>query len=182
MSEASSWVTSQGGKVTSTVPGDRYITWVPNSTSSQSKKPSSSGGGSNRRTMLTRASGGYTGEWAGSSTGKGIPAILHEKEFVLNKGDTENFVSGINTIRDLASVNGSIEKSIMQAVLNTASQLGNVQAAGVPNNNYNSSSNETSNIFNITAEFPNANNVDEIKQAILTLPTIASQLVNSNLK
>ena len=123
--------------------------------------------------------GGYTGNWNDTS---GRLALLHQKELVLNKDDTENFLTGINTIRDLASVNGSIEKSIMQAVLNTASQLGNIKAGGVPNGVYNSSSDETSNVFNITAEFPNANSVEEIRQAILTLPNIASQYANSNLR
>jgi hypothetical protein len=40
----------------------------------------------------------------------------------------------------------------------------------------------TDNVFNITAEFPNANSVDDIREAILSLPNIASQYANSTLK
>ena len=42
------------------------------------------------------------GEWAGSSGNQTpIPAFLHEKELVLNKDDTENFLDGIMAQRDI---------------------------------------------------------------------------------
>ena len=37
------------------------------------------------------------------------------------------------------------------------------------------STNTSNNTFNITAEFPNANDVDEIREAIMSLPNLASQ-------
>jgi len=41
----------------------------------------------------------YTGDWGAD----GRLAILHEKELVLNKQDTENMLSAVNVIRDLSS-------------------------------------------------------------------------------
>ena len=37
-------------------------------------------------------------------------------------------------------------------------------------------------IENINAEFPNAENVNEIREAIMSLPQLASQYVSRNLK
>ena len=122
------------------------------------------------------ATGGYTGSWNGSD---GKFAMLHQKELVLNADDTKNFLSGINMIRDMSNVNGSIEKSILQSVANMVMSLGNIKAGSV-NTNSNVTNNENGNVFNITAEFPNANDVNEIREAILTLPNLASQYVNKN--
>ena len=119
------------------------------------------------------ATGGYTGEWGED----GRLAVLHQKELVLNKEDTENFLSGIGMIRDMASLNGSIEKSILRSIANMAVQVSGINPSSINTNNSTESNNNT---FNITAEFPNANNVDDIRQAILTLPNIASQFINSN--
>jgi len=120
--------------------------------------------------------GGYTGSWGDS----GKLAVLHEKELVLNKADTENFLSGISMIRGLVSDTGSIERAVLKAAASMAYNLGNISVGSVPG--ISNTNNSTDNVFNITAEFPNANNVDDIRQAILTLPNIASQFVNSNLK
>ena len=38
------------------------------------------------------------------------------------------------------------------------------------------------NTYNITAEFPNANDVNEIREAILSLPNLASQYIGRNIK
>jgi hypothetical protein len=50
--------------------------------------------------MIAMATGGYTGEWDSS----GRLAVLHQKEIVLNAHDTENFLSAINIVRDIASM------------------------------------------------------------------------------
>lgn len=118
--------------------------------------------------------GGYTGEWGED----GRLAMLHQKELVLNKKDTENFLSGISMIRDMTSLNGSIENSILKSIANMALQITGISPGLFQNNNSNNT--QSNNTFNITAEFPNANNVDDIRQAILTLPNIASQFINSN--
>ena len=118
--------------------------------------------------------GGYTGEWGE----EGRWAVLHQKELVLNKEDTKNFLEGINTIRDITSLNGSISNSIAKAVANMMVTLSSKKVG-----NLNSGTEEnTSNVFNITAEFPNAENVNEIRQAILSLPNLASQYIANNKK
>ena len=121
------------------------------------------------------ATGGYTGDW---DTESGRLAILHQKELVLNATDTENMLAAVNTIRDMARLNDSISETIA----NSIGQL-IVKAMGTGNTNIstinNSTNNTSNNTFNITAEFPNANDVQTIRDAILSLPNIASQYVNS---
>ena len=126
-------------------------------------------------TASTLATGGYTGSWDDS----GRLAVLHQKELVLNADDTKNFLSGIQMIRDMSGINGSIEKAIARSVINMASGL----TAGKAGTGFSGTTNNSSenNTFNITAEFPNANNVDDIRQAILTLPNIASQYINKSI-
>ena len=114
-------------------------------------------------------SGGYTGSWSGSD---GRLAELHQKELVLNAQDTENMLSAVNTIRDLASLNSSIEKAITDSI---AKMLTNMNVNNVKNIQNNSNETSSNNTFNITAEFPNANNVDDIRSAILSLPNMAAQ-------
>lgn len=127
------------------------------------------------------ATGGYTGEWDNGST-DGRLAWLHQKELVLNADDTKNFLSGINTIRDMSAANGSIGNAITGAVANMIAQLSGYRSAGSSYPGITNSSANTENNFNITAEFPNATNVDDIRQAILSLPNIASQYINNNNK
>jgi len=123
--------------------------------------------------------GGYTGSWGDSS---GRIAMLHQKELVLNADDTSNFLSAINTIRTLSSsVGGSIQDAVLKAVANTALSLGTIKTNGFSGDVSNNNS-STDNVFNITAEFPNANSVDDIREAILSLPNLASQYANSTLK
>ena len=116
--------------------------------------------------------GGYTGEWGS----EGRMAMLHEKELVLNKEDTSNILAAVNGIRQFSSVESAITKGIASMIMNMAGM-------GV-NANYNTNEakgNQTEQVFNITAEFPNANNVSEIREAILSLPGLASQQVGLNL-
>ena len=116
--------------------------------------------------------GGYTGEWG--STGR--MAFLHEKELILNKEDTKNILAAVNGIRQFSSVESAITKGIASMIMNMAGMSVNA--------NYNTNEakgNQTEQVFNITAEFPNANNVSEIREAILSLPGLASQQVGLNL-
>lgn len=116
--------------------------------------------------------GGYTGEWGSD----GRIAMLHEKELVLNKEDTSNILAAVNGIRQFSSIENAISKGI-------ASMIMNMTGMGV-NVNYNTNEakgNQTKQVFNIQAEFPNANNVSEIREAILSLPGLASQQVGLNL-
>ena len=120
--------------------------------------------------------GGYTGvQNNGDSNGR--LAMLHQKEIVLNKDDTENLLESVSLIRDMTAINGSISDAIASAVVNTILSLSKgldnrFDPIGMANPEYSESG---GNVFNITAEFPNANNADEIREAILSLPNYASQ-------
>ena len=132
---------------------------------------------SNGKVIKRFATGGYTGEW-GDSSGK--LALLHQKELVLNADDTANMLSMVKTVRDLNSgLNNSIQDAVLKAVAKTAISMGRINTNRLGEIN-NTVDNSTGNIFNITAEFPNANDVDEIRQAILSLPNLASQYIHRN--
>ena len=125
----------------------------------------------------TFASGGYTGvQNNGDSDGR--LAMLHQKELVLNADDTENFLTGVRIMREMTNLNGSIADTITTAVANMIVELTH-QHATVQKEQMQPRT-EGGNIFNITAEFPNANDVVEIREAILGLPTLASQYVAQN--
>jgi hypothetical protein len=54
-----------------------------------------------------------------------------------------------------------------------------LKSLGFSSKQYETSGNDsTSNVFNITAEFPNADDVQTIREAILSLPNIASQFIH----
>lgn len=124
--------------------------------------------------LASFASGGYTGEWG--STGKF--AVLHEKELVLNKEDTSNLLSAVNAVREITSLGDSIMTAVASGLSGMLSRMlgikpdisGGEQGIGT----------QLGNTFNITAEFPNANNVAEIEQAILNLPNLANQYLSNS--
>lgn len=122
--------------------------------------------------------GGYTGDWAG---GDGRLALLHHKELVLNAQDTQNILAAVDSIRQIASLGSSISGAIASGIGNMIMSL-----TGLGNNNYGNLSgnatNEGDNIFNITAEFPNADSVETIQEAIMSLPTLASQYLSRDRK
>ena len=122
--------------------------------------------------------GGYTGDWAG---GDGRLALLHHKELVLNAQDTQNILAAVDSIRQIASLGSSISGAIASSIGNMIMSL-----TGLGNNNYGNLSgnatNEGDNIFNITAEFPNADSVETIQEAIMSLPTLASQYLSRDRK
>ena len=122
--------------------------------------------------------GGYTGSWDGND---GRLAILHQKELVLNQEDTKNILNAVDGIRDISSLNGSISDAIASSISNLfANSVKNAFSQTVNSNMQKQG--ETYTIENITAEFPNAQNVDEIREAIMSLPRLASQYVARNLK
>ena len=116
------------------------------------------------------ATGGYTGEWGSD----GRFALLDQKELVLNEQDTKNMLDAVAAIRDMTKLNDSIESSIAGSISQMALNL-------IANKGYGSNiagDSNTENQFYITAEFPNANDVNTIREAILGLPNIASQYMN----
>ena len=121
--------------------------------------------------------GGYTGDWGND----GKIAVLHQKELVLNQEDTNNILDAVNGIRDISSLNGSISNAITDSISGIfADSIKNAVGQTIGINAQ--KQNETYTIENITAEFPNAQNVDDIREAILSLPRLASQYVARNLK
>ena len=107
--------------------------------------------------------GGYTGEWGDS----GKLAMLHEKELILNKQDTENFLNALNISRDL--INSMIEMNARASSMG----FGNLAPTSFQENSQTLEQQVT-----ITAEFPNATNHDEIEEAFNNLINTASQYAN----
>ena len=119
--------------------------------------------------------GGYTGDWL---DGSGKLAMLHSKEIVLNKEDTANLLSAVESVRSITSLGSNIANSISSGIasligkmLNFNTNLGSIGTTTTP-------AAENNNVFNINAEFPNANNAEEIREAIMSLPTLASQYLS----
>ena len=82
----------------------------------------------------------------------------------------------------MSNLNGSISGAIMKAVANMASAMGGFKVNSMNGTTVNETNSTEGNIFNISAEFPNANDVNEIREALLSLPNIASQYVARTLK
>ena len=107
--------------------------------------------------------GGYTGSWVGGST-NGKLAFLHQKELVLNQDDTENFLNAIKIVR-----------SMSQAIdLRAAASL---YGSGINSPSLFSSSGGFEQNVTIHAEFPNAQNHNEIEEAFNNLMNRAAQFV-----
>lgn len=106
--------------------------------------------------------GGYTGDW----NGEGRFAMLHQKEIVLNKDDTENFLKTVDIVRQISDM---IDLNAMSA----SGGLGSLFAASVNKDNGVLEQN-----VHITAEFPNATNKDEILSAFDNVVNLASQYAN----
>ena len=119
--------------------------------------------------------GGYTGDWAG---GDGRLALLHSKELVLKKDDTKKILDTVQILRQFAIKD--LAQSVGNAISNGLSSLIG-KALNFDSNNYNTTqvdnnTNEEQNVtINVEAVFPHANDVDEIREAILSLPNYASQ-------
>ena len=122
--------------------------------------------------------GGYTGDWQGD---EGRLALLHQKEIVLNAEDTKNILDAVQTVRDMSALSSSVEEMIMKNISSMIMKMSNLNS----NTNYTTTentNNSTENIYHISAEFPNANDVSSIKEALLSLPNIVSQRIAENKK
>lgn len=114
--------------------------------------------------LIGYRTGGYTGEWNDTD---GKVGILHEKELILNKTDTENILNAVDMVRGMTSLarNGAYNAILSQAngIIDMSSILGQLpDTLGTTT-------------YQVECTFPNATNVEEIQQAILTLPDIAPQ-------
>lgn len=102
--------------------------------------------------------GGYTGDW-GSDEGR--VAILHEKQLVLNKEDTKNFLDGVMVLRQITSnLGGSLQARV----------------SGLKSSYFNANSNdEIQQKVQISASFPNVNSKRQIEEAFNDLVNLAEQ-------
>ena len=107
--------------------------------------------------------GGYTGQWGPS----GKWAMLHEKELVLNKKDTENFLASMDILDKIVSV---IDLHSANAQL--GGLLSTPQYSGFKDNQVLEQN------VRIEASFPNATNHNEIEEAFNNLINTASQYAN----
>ena len=105
--------------------------------------------------------GGFTGNWGP----EGKLAFLHEKEIVLNAEDTQNILTTVSFVRDLASMIDSQAK--------TASLMNLSAYSGIP-----STGQTLEQQVSIHAEFPNATDRYEIEEAFNSLVNKASQYAN----
>lgn len=112
---------------------------------------------------VTFASGGYTGDWPGQG---GRLAMLHKKELILNADDTKNTLAALK-----------IGAAIVNSLGLAQDNVNKINSGKIPTMDSNAN-NETSVIIN--ADFPNAHDAQEIKDALNNLINSASQYAHGN--
>ena len=103
--------------------------------------------------------GGYTGDWAGD----GRLAVLDQKELVLNREDTTNFLAAADILRTL-DMNANILSNGLGSIYNPF-------FGGIGNQTLDQN-------VHIVAEFPNVQDRNEIEAAFESLVNRASQYAN----
>lgn len=106
--------------------------------------------------------GGYTGDFGP----EGKLALLHEKELVLNKQDTENLLDTVDIVRDL------IDSFEYNNLINSIAGLKPISIDSVGGGDF------LEQEVTIHAEFPNVQDKHEIEDAIENLVLTASQFAN----
>ena len=110
-------------------------------------------------TMTRMATGGYTGSWGP----EGRMAILDEKELVLNKDDTKNFLNATAILRTIDLQTGLFSKGLGNIITPFITDM----QQGVLDQN-----------VHIDATFPNVTDHNEIEAAFDNLINKASQYAN----
>ena len=105
--------------------------------------------------------GGYTGSW---DDNEGRLAMLHQKEIVLNASDTENILKAVQAVRDMTT---QLRSNIFNDIAATSAFSGSF-ALG-------SGSDTIQQEVHITAEFPNVQDSNDIREALLSLNDQAMQ-------
>lgn len=127
------------------------------------------GYGNQLKTFLNRFSaslkmsfdtGGYTGAWNSSS---GKLAVLHEKELVLNKQDTENMLKMVDIARSVINSNG-LQNELMNYNNSIKDEFMNI-----------SNKNDMQQNVHIEATFTDATTREEITAAFDSLINRATQ-------
>ena len=117
------------------------------------------GGRAGYMVMMTMDTGGYTGEWGP----EGRAAILHEKEIVLNKNDTKNFLDATAILRTLDLQSELFSRGLGNIMIPWISDL---KSETLDQN------------VHIDATFPNVTDHSEIEAAFDNLINKASQYAN----
>lgn len=113
------------------------------------------------------ATGGYTGEWDDS----GRLAVLHQKELVLNQDDTRNILAAVDLVRNLET---ALSASMYDKILSEAQSMFTRELFDLDQ-----VSDIEQNVY-INAEFPNAEDKDEIREAFQEIIALAQQRVLEN--
>ena len=95
--------------------------------------------------------------------------IAHLKELGLIESEFDGRVRKLRVVK-LTTLPRQIDEQINISSIST--NISNTINTNISNNT------NKNNTFNITANFPNANSMAEIQEAILTLPTLASQFLS----
>ena len=106
--------------------------------------------------------GGYTGQWGN----EGKIAMLHEKELVLNKTDTQNILDAVSIVRNLTSGLSSLQNSLVGQLTSSTQNI---------SNNIDKEKTILDQNVHIEATFPNVSNSNEIEKAFNDLVNLASQ-------
>ena len=115
--------------------------------------------------------GGYTGDFSG-----GKLAVLHEKELVLNKEDTENILGAVSTVREIGPsifkfIGNLLDKINLPSFDSFVSRLTGGASSG-------SGASTIEQNVTIHADFPAANSAAEIEMALNNLMNDAAQHVS----
>lgn len=122
------------------------------------------------------ATGGYTGEWSNGDT-EGRVAMLHQKELVLNKTDTENMLAAVQAIRDFSpELIASIRAKLSAVSLASQSLMGSRLASSSPD--FSKEPTELAQSVQINADFPGVRDAIEIKEALESLVQTSAQRIN----
>ena len=106
--------------------------------------------------------GGYTGSWG--SYGK--MAMLHEKELILNQGDTENFLASMELLDSIVKTIDLYSANAQFGGMLSSPTFGNYSSEPMQQN------------VTIEANFPDATDRNEIAEALNTLINRASQYIH----
>lgn len=110
--------------------------------------------------------GGYTGNWGDK---EGRLAVLHQKELVLKDTDTENMLTAVGIVRDIAGMLDNLNASMMARVMGLSARF------DIPMTGISAASDTIEQDVHIEAHFPNVQSSHEIEDALNNLVNIASQ-------
>ena len=92
--------------------------------------------------------------------------MLHEKELVLNKTDTQNILDAVSIVRNLTSGLSSLQNSLVGQLTSSNQNI---------SNNIEKEKTILDQNVRIEATFPNVSNSNEIEKAFNDLVNLASQ-------